>query len=86
MLVPSGFQEARSFNPVMDRRIFDEAVGASLAPSYPLRIIGPSGSGALACKEAEVDLLVPCENMVKDSISCGMPSGLPLEVKLGLDI
>ena len=70
----------------MDWRIFDEAVGASLAPSYPLRIIGPSGSGAPACKEAEVDLLIPCEYVVKDSISCSTPSELPPEVELGLDI
>ena len=70
----------------MDRRIFDEAVGASLAPSYPLRIIGPSGSGAPACKEAEVDLLIPCEYVVKDSISCGTPSGLSPEIELGLSL
>ena len=69
----------------MNRRIFDEAVGASLAPSYPLRIIGPSRSGAPTCKEAKVDLLVPCENMVKDGVSCGATSGLSLEVKLGLN-
>ena len=61
-------------------------MGASLAPSYPFRVIGPLGSGAQARQEAEIDLLIPREYVVKNGLSCNTSSGLPPKVELGLDL